>query len=274
MLQLYKAPYADRAVLVDILETEKVRLLGLIDDPRHWVANTHVEGWTVQDVVCHLVDETEEFLCRWDRAGEGNPPQRMDLDSYRQRLRAGALAHHSLSRDEAIARFTLAESKMRDVFRNLTKEQWDGVHVYHSLFGIMPVSSYPQLQIADYMLHGWDIQRGLGDKLARLDEKSAGALVGHVLNLWDYSFNRAAAEGVSMAYGIGTGGRHGGQWVVSVENGEFRIEETDNLDGLQAIFRYRNAVDMVLTRFHRTAASEASGDPDEIRTARRLFSGL
>ncbi len=274
MLQLYKAPYADRAVLLDILETEKARLLALINDPRHWLASTYVEGWTVQDVVCHLVDETEQYLRRSDMGGEGNPPQGMDLVSYQAKLRAAARAHHSLPRDEAIARFALAESRMRDVFRALTEEQWDGVHIYHSLFGLLPVSSYPQLQIADYMLHRWDIEWGLGDKAATLDENSAGALIGHVLNLWDYSFNRAAAEGVSMAYGIGTGGQHGGQWAVTVEDGEFRIEETEDLGGLRAIFRYRNAVDMVLTRFHRIAACEASGDPDEIRAARRLFSGL
>jgi hypothetical protein len=274
MLQLYKAPYADRGVLLDILETEKARLLGLINDPRHWLANTYVEGWTVQDVVCHLVDETELYLRRSEMAGEGHPPQGMDLVSYQAKLRAAARAHHSLPRDEAIARFTLAESRMRDVFRALTEEQWGGVHIHHSLFGPLPVSSYPQLQIADYMLHGWDIEWGLGDKAATLDEKSAGALIGHVLNLWDYSFNRAAAEGVSMAYGIGTGGQHGGQWAVTVEDGEFRIEETESLGGLRAIFYYRNAVDMVLTRFHRVAASDASGDPDEIRAARRLFSGL
>jgi hypothetical protein len=79
---------------------------------------------------------------------------------------------------------------------------------------------------------------------------------------------------VSMAFGIGTGGQHGGQWAVTVENGEFRIEETEDLGRLPAIFHYRNAADMVLTRFHRIAASEASGDPDQIRAARRLFSGL
>ena len=274
MLLLYKAPYADRALLLDVLETEKARLLGLINDPRHWLANTYIEGWTVQDVVCHLVDEIEEYLRRWDMTGEGNPTEGMDLVSYQEKLRAGALAHHSLPRVEAIARFTLAESKMREVFRNLTQGQWEGVHVYHSLFGLLPVSSYPVIQIADYMLHGWDIQWGLGDKAVRLDERSAGTLIGHVLNLWDYSFNRAAAEGVSMSYGIGTGGQHGGQWAVTVEGGGFRIEETEDLGGLRAIFRYRNAVDMVLTRFHRIAACEAGGDPDEIRAARRLFSGL
>jgi hypothetical protein len=100
MLQLYKVTYAHRAVLLDTLETEKARLLDLINDPGHWLANTYVEGWTVQDVVCHLIDEAEEYLRRAETAGDGNPPHTMDLVSYREKLRAGALAHHSLPRDE------------------------------------------------------------------------------------------------------------------------------------------------------------------------------
>jgi hypothetical protein len=143
-----------------------------------------------------------------------------------------------------------------------------------NLFGAMPSSTFPAVQVADYMLHIWDIRWGQGDTTTRLDERSAGTLIPHLFSLWGYTFNRSAAAGASIAYGVRTGGAWGGQWKVVVADSQFVIEAVEDLSEVPAIFHYEDAAEMVLTRFSRIKAAKASGDPDAISSIRSLFSGL
>lgn len=209
-MSIYRTPYTGREALFEALIAEENRLVGLVSDPGNWRSDTDIDGWTVQDVVCHLIDETEDYLKRWHMAHRSELPEGMDLATFREKLRSGALIHRHLAQDEAIARFTTAASEMMAIFRGLTEEEWNGFNVAHPLFGVMPSSAFPAIQVTDYMLHSWDIHWGLGDRAIRLDERSAGTLIPHMFSLWGYTFDRSAAAGTSIAYGIRTGGAWGG----------------------------------------------------------------
>jgi hypothetical protein len=48
-------------------------------------------------------------------------------------------------------------------------------------------------------------------------------------------------------------------------------EQTDNLEGVQATFHFKDASDFVLTAFQRFPGGEASGDPEVIDKVRHMF---
>ncbi|HEV7976858.1 maleylpyruvate isomerase N-terminal domain-containing protein [Amycolatopsis sp.] len=274
IMSIYRTPYTGRDALLEALRAEEDRLVGVVSDPGNWSSGTYIDGWTVQDVVCHLIDETEDYLKRWDMARKGELPEGIDLATFREKLRSGALAHRHLAQDVAVARFTAAAAEMMAIFRDLTEEEWDGFTIAHPLFGAMPSSTFPAVQVADYMLHIWDIRWGQGDTTTRLDERSAGTLIPHLFSLWGYTFNHSAAAGAAISYGIRTGGAWGGQWKVVVAGSQFVIEAVEDLSEVPAIFHYEDAAEMVLSRFSRIKAAKASGDPDAINAIRSLFSGL
>jgi uncharacterized protein (TIGR03083 family) len=273
-MRTYITPYADRDTLLEALAVEEGRLVALVGDPGKWGCATHIDGWTVQDVACHLVDETEDYLKRWDMARRGEPSEVLDLATFREQLREGARAYRHLAQDEAVARFTAATSDMMAIFRGVTEQEWNRLNVSHPLFGSMPSAAFPAIQLADYMLHSWDIHWGLGDPTAKLDDRSAGTLMPHMFNVWHHTFNRDAAAGQRVAYGIRTEGPSGGQWKVTVSDGQFVIEAAKDLSDVPAIFRYAGAAELLLTRFHRIKGGTASGDPEAIGLVGSLFSGL
>jgi uncharacterized protein (TIGR03083 family) len=273
-MSAYSTPYSGRSALFDALRTEEKRLVDLVIDPRIWASPTYIDGWTVQDVVCHLVDEAEDYLRRWEMARSCELPDAMDLATFREDLRRRALSYRQLTQDEAIARFAEAASAMTATFSGLTAEQWVGFNVAHPLFGVLPSSAFPAIQVTDYMLHYWDIRAGLGDTSITLDERSAATLIPHMFDLWRYTFDRSAAAGEPIAFGIRTDGAMGGQWKVVVADGGFSIDTVEDLAEVPVVFRYDDAAEMLLTRFQRIKAGTASGDPEAISRIRDLFSGL
>jgi Mycothiol maleylpyruvate isomerase N-terminal domain len=146
--------------LFDALRTEEKRLVDLVSDPSIWGSHTDIVGWTVQDVVCHLIDETEDYLRRWDMAGHRELRHAMDLATFRENVRRRALSYLHLTHDEAIARFASAASVMMATFRGLTKEQWGGLNVAHPLFGVLPAARWPA--------SGWSLSQTAASASTRL----------------------------------------------------------------------------------------------------------
>jgi uncharacterized protein (TIGR03083 family) len=263
--------YSSKGVVLDVVRTERGRFYDVIDNPDNWLVDSRCEGWQVRDLVGHMIDVTEGYLTRWDMARKGELPQGLGWLVMAEELNKGALAHRNLSRDEAIARLKAASDKLLATFDDLTADDWGGFNVAHVFSGPTPAFCYPAFQIMDYGVHTWDMHWGLGDKEARLDERTAGILIPYMFIIWQYSVDQEAARGVDITYGIKVDGEWGGQWKVKVKDGQFSYESTDDLSDAQAVFHFKHPSDMVLTTYQRIEGSEATGDPEVIAKVRNLF---
>lgn len=264
--------YSSKDVVLDVVRTERGKFFDVVDKPENWNVDTRCEGWEVRDIVGHMIDVTENYLARWDIARKGaEAPQPLGWLVMADELNKGALAFRSLSRDEAISRLKSASNKLMGIFDDLTEEQWNGFLVSHVFSGPLPAFCYPAFQIMDYGVHTWDMHWGLGDKNARLDERTAGVLLPYMFIIWQYSVDQEAARGVDVTYGIKVDGEWGGQWKVTVKDGQFNYEAADDLSDVQALFHYRHPSDLVLTTYQRIEGGETSGDPEVIKKIRSLF---
>jgi uncharacterized protein (TIGR03083 family) len=264
--------YSSKDVVLDVVRTERGRFYDVIDEPNNWLVDTRCEGWQVRDMVGHMIDVTEGYLARWDmaRKGEEAPPAHGWL-VMADELNRGALAFRSLSRDEAIARLKTASDKLMAIFENLTEAEWSGLNVAHVFSGPTPAFCFPAFQIMDYGVHTWDMHWGLGDKDAKLDERTAGVLIPYMFIIWQYSVDQEAAKGVDITYGVKVDGEWGGQWKLAIKDGQFSYAAADDLSDLPALFHFTHPSDMVLTTYQRIQGGETTGDPQVINKARSVF---
>ncbi len=264
--------YSSKDVVLDVVRTERDRFYDVIDTPANWNVDTRCEGWQVRDIVGHMIDVTEAYLARWDiaRKGQDAPPP-LGWLVMADELNKGALALRSLSRDEAIARLKAASNKLMTIFESLTEDQWNNFMVAHVFSGPLPAFCYPAFQIMDYGVHTWDMHWGLGDKAAKLDERTAGVLLPYMFIIWQYSVDQEAAKGVDITYGIKVDGEWGGQWLCKVKDGQFSYEAAADLSDAQANFHFKHPSDMVLTTYQRIRGGETTGDPEVINKARNIF---
>jgi hypothetical protein len=177
----------------------------------------------------------------------------------------------SLSRDEAIKRLKSDSDQMMTIFDSLTPDQWNNFIVGHYFMGPLPTLFYPVFHVMDYGVHTWDMHWGLGEKTAKMDERTAGVLVPFMLILYSATVEPNSAKGVDVTYGIEVDGEYGGKWKAKVKDGKFESEQTDDLSGVQATFHYDSASDFVLSAFQREDHSKATGDPTVINKVRSLY---
>jgi uncharacterized protein (TIGR03083 family) len=266
--------YSGKATVLDVVRTERARFFDIMDDPENWNVPTRCTGWEVRDIVSHMIDVTEGYLARWEIARNGEPgPDPIGLQTMGENLNRNALALRSLSREEAIGRLKNASDKVLTIFDNLSADQWGNFLVNHPYMGPLPTLFYPAFHVMDYGVHTWDMEWGLGRKGDNdtLDERTAGVLVPYMFILMQVTVDQKTAEGLDVEYGIIVDGEWGGKWRVVVKDGAYNAVPTDNLDGVQATLRFKNASDFVLTTFQRIDAGEAVGDPEVIAKIRRLF---
>jgi uncharacterized protein (TIGR03083 family) len=264
--------YGSKDVVLDVMRTERDRFYEVIDDPANWNVDTRCEGWQVRDLVGHMIDVTEGYLARWDLAenNEEAPPP-LGWTVMAETLNQGALSFRSLPREEAIARLKSASDRLMAHFEAMTEEEWSSFMVSHVFSGPTPAFCYPAFQIMDYGVHTWDMHWGLGDKDAKLDERTAGVLLPYMFIIWQYSVDQEAAEGVDVNYGIVVDGEWGGQWLATIKDGQFAYQPAEDLSGAQATFHYHHPSDMVLTTYQRIQGGETSGDQAAIEAANNVF---
>lgn len=264
--------YGSKDVVLDVLRTERAKFYDVIDNPKNWYVDTRCEGWQVRDLVGHMIDVSEGYLTNWDLALEGKEaPPPLGWVIMATKLNEGALAFRSLSREEAIARLKAASAELMRRFDALSEDEWYNYQFSHPFSGPLPTMFYAPFQIMDYGVHSWDMRWGLGEKDARLDERTAGVLVPYMFIIWQYSVDQEAAEGVDMTYAIIIDGEWGGQWKATVKDGQFNYEETEDLSDVEATFHYPHPSDMVLTTYQRIQGGETSGDPEVIDKAYNVF---
>jgi uncharacterized protein (TIGR03083 family) len=264
--------YSSKDVVLDVVRTERSKFYDVIDNPSNWNVETRCEGWQVRDLVGHMIDVTEGYLGRWDMARKGEEaPAALGWVVMAETLNEGALAFRSLPREQVIARLKSASDKLLSIFDNLSEDEWNGFIVSHVFSGPLPAMFYAPFQIMDYGVHTWDMHWGLGDKDAKLDERTAGILIPYMFIVWQYSVEQEAAKGVDITYGVKVDGEWGGQWKLKVKDGQFSYEPSDDLSDAQAVFHYKHPSDMVLTTYQRIQGGEATGDPAVIDKINHLF---
>ncbi len=263
--------HSGKDTVVDVVRTERANFYDVIDDPDNWYVQTRCAAWEVRDIAGHMIDVTEGYLSRWDMARNNESADALGLLVMGETLNDHAQAFRSVPREEVIARLKSDSDKMLAIFDALTAEEWSGFNVTHPYMGPLPTFFYPAFHVMDYGVHTWDMNWGLGQKDAKLDERTAGVLVPYMFILMMSTVDQESVKGLDIEFGVKIDGEWGGQWRVRVKDGAYTYAPADNLDGVQALFHFENASDFVLTTFQRFPGGETSGDPKVIDQVRHMF---
>ena len=263
--------HSGKDTVLDVVRTERANFYDIIDDPDNWYVQTRCVAWEVRDIAGHMIDVTEGYLSRWDMARNNEPADALGLLVMGETLNDHAQAFRSVPREEVIARLKSDSDKMLAIFDALTAEEWSGFNVTHPYMGPLPTFFYPAFHVMDYGVHTWDMNWGLGQKDAKLDERTAGVLVPYMFVLMMSTVDQESVKGLDIEFGVKVDGEWGGQWRVRVKDGAYTYAPADNLDGVQALFHFKNASDFVLTTFQRFPGGETSGDPKVIDQVRHMF---
>jgi uncharacterized protein (TIGR03083 family) len=264
--------YSGKDTVLDVIRKESSDFFNLLDDPKNWNVQTRCTEWEVRDMAGHMIDVTEGYLKRWDKARKGEPLDTAGLLVMADELNQYAQSFRKLPREEAIARLKADYSQMMAIFEKLTPEDWGGFIVTHPFMGPLPTLFYPAFHVMDYGVHTWDIRWGLGEKTRKLDERTAGVLVPYMLfALLPSTVDAQSAQGLNLEYGIEVSGEWGGKWRATVRDCKFEAKpETGSFEGCDAIFSF-DPSDFVLTAFQRFPGGAARGDPETIDKIRSLF---
>ena len=260
-----------KQTVLDILKRDQKKFFELVENPGNWNVQTRCTEWEVRDLVGHLIDVTEGYLSRWEIAKQGGEADALGLPVMGETLNDHALEFRKLSREDALARLKEDREKMMSIFEALTPEEWTSSLVTHPYMGPVPMGFYPAFHIMDYGIHPYDIEYGLGDKLAELDEATAGVLIPYCYVIMKYTVDQESAKGVDTVYGIEISGPWGGKWRATVKDGAWDAQpEEGDFEGCDAVFK-STASDFVLTAFGRFPGGSATGDPEVIEQIRKLF---
>jgi uncharacterized protein (TIGR03083 family) len=264
--------YSGKDTVLDVVRKESSDFFKLVDDPANWNVQTRCTEWEVRDLVGHMLDVTEGYLMRWDKARKNEPVDSVGVLVMADDLNEHAQSFRSLPREEAIQRLKVDYKKMMQIFDGLSADEWSNFLVTHPFMGPLPTLFYPAFHVMDYGVHTWDIRWGLGEKTRRLDERTAGVLIPYMLYaLLPSTVDAKSADGVDVQYGIEITGEWGGKWRATVKDDKFEAKpETGNFEGCDAIFTF-DPSDFVLTAFQRFPGGAARGDQDVINTVRSLF---
>lgn len=264
--------YEAKPLILDVIRTERQAFYDLIDDPSNWEVQTRCSEWQVRDVVGHMIDVTEGYLERWDLALKGETaPDPLGLPAMAERLNERAQAFRAFPRDEVIARLKSGSERLVSIFEELSEDEWGNFLVNHAYMGPLPAFFYAAFQVIDYGVHVWDIRYGLGEKLRKLDERTAGVLVPYMFVLFQYTVSPATSTGFETEYGLEVSSQWGGRWRVSVKDGQWSIQpEEGDFSGCEALFSF-DPSDFVLSAYQRFPGGCARGDEDVIHRVRSLF---
>ncbi len=260
-----------KPVVMDTLRRDRQKFFDLVEDPKNWNVQTRCTEWEVRDLVGHMIDVTEGYLERWEAARAERETGALGLQVMGEKLNDRALEFRSLPRDEALNRLKRDSEEVMGIFDGLTGSEWTGFLVTHPYMGPVPAGFYPAFQIMDYGIHPYDIEYGLGNKLAEIDETTAGILIPYCHIIMQYTVDQESAAGLDAVYGFEVSGPWGGKWRATVKDGQWSAEtETGSFEGCEALFKFTPS-DFVLTVFGRFPGGAATGDPAVIEGVRRLF---
>ena len=260
-----------KETVLNVMRRDRANFIRLVSDPKNWNVQTRCTEWETRDLVGHMIDVLEGYFANFDKAKKGEEATALGLPAMAPTLNDHAQEFRKLPREEAIARFKKDAEKFDAMLEALTPDEWAGHMVNHPYSGPVPAGFYGTFQIMDYGVHPYDIEYGLGNKLATIDEATAGLILPYAFIFWQYQVDQKAAKGVDFKYGIDVAGPWGGKWRITVKDGKWTPEpETGDFEGCEALFHFDSAADLVLTFFGRFPGGSASGAPEVIHKVRHL----
>src|SRR5260370_34309228 len=158
-----------------------------------------------------MICVAEGYLPGGDMGRESEPADALGLLIMGERLNQEAQSFRSLPREEAIARLKADSDRMLAIFDGLTAEEWSGFNVTHPYMGPLPTLFYPAFHVMDYGVHTWDMKWGLGQKDARLDERTAGVLVPYMFILMQVTVDQESVKDLDIEFVATIDGVWGGQ---------------------------------------------------------------
>jgi uncharacterized protein (TIGR03083 family) len=258
--------------VMSVMRRDRANFTRLVSDPKNWNVMTRCTGWETRDLVGHMIDVMEGYFKNWDLAKKGESGSTAGMAVMGTSLNDHALDFRKLSREEALDRFKKDAQKLDGILDALTADEWGNFIVMHPYGGPVPGGAYATFQIMDYAVHGYDIEYGLGNKLATIDEASAGLIQPFTFIFWSATVDQDQARGVDMQYGVHIAGPWGGKWRCTVKDGKFTYEpEKGDFEGCDALFFYPTVQEEVFTFFGRFPGGAAQGDPAAIEKVRHLF---
>src|SRR5512135_282654 len=96
--------YSGKQAVLDVVRRESTDFFSLVDDPKNWNVQTRCTEWQVRDLVGHMIDVTEGYLTRWDKAHRKESAETVGLLVMSHDLNEKAQSFRSLPRQEAIDR--------------------------------------------------------------------------------------------------------------------------------------------------------------------------
>jgi len=257
--------------VMSVMRRDRANFIRVVSDPKNWEVQTRCTEWETRDLVGHMIDVLEGYMKNWDEAKKGGNPDAAGLQVMHSTLGDHAKDFRKLSREEALARFKKDAEKFDAILEALTPDEWTGLMITHPYSGPVPAGFYGTFQIMDYGVHPYDVEYGLGNKLATIDEATAGLILPFAFIFWQYQVDQKAAAGADFQYGIDVAGLWGGKWRITVKDGKWTPEpEKGNFEGADALFTFDSPQDLVLTFFGRYPGGSATGDPEVIHKVRHL----
>src|SRR5574337_431639 len=96
--------YSGKDTVLDVVRTESTKFFSIVDDPKNWNVQTRCTDWEVRDMVGPMIDVTEGYLTRWDKARKGEKMDTAGLLVMGESLNKNAQSYRSLPREQAISR--------------------------------------------------------------------------------------------------------------------------------------------------------------------------
>src|SRR3990172_9864860 len=109
--------YSGKDTVLDVVRAESADFFKLVEDSSNWNVQTRCTEWEVRDMVGHMIDVTEGYLTRWEKARKGEPIDTAGLLVMGESLNKNAQSYRNLPRAEAIARLKADYAKMMDIFQ-------------------------------------------------------------------------------------------------------------------------------------------------------------
>jgi uncharacterized protein (TIGR03083 family) len=249
--------YEGKDNLLRVVREEAEGFFAMAEAPDAWDAATACTGWSVRDVVGHLVDTTEAYFVSFDAArGKGEAADALGLRIMAQRVNERATAFRGESQQAMTERLRTDFAKMMETFEALGPDDWGGLMVPHVYMGPLPAFFYPAFQLMDYGVHSWDIRQGTG-RAHGLRGDAADLLVPFMFVLWQATADTAGAS-EPFTLGLRVSGRNAGEHRVTV-GPEGVAFEAGSVDDLPTVIEF-DPGSFVLTAFGRSNSGTIRGE--------------
>src|SRR5207247_8107814 len=117
--------YSGKDTVLDVIRQESADFFNLVEDPNNWNVQTRCTEWEVRDLVGHMIDVTEGYLNRWDKARKGESADVTPLTAMADSLNKGAQSFRKYPREEVLARWKRDSDKMMATFESLNEGEWN-----------------------------------------------------------------------------------------------------------------------------------------------------